>query len=256
MMMIHATKWYPILNTATFIAHHPLTRDQKLTAFSRWACWQVQSRLQRELIVPWIEGKRLAVSRGMTGATGNIYCGLHEFEDMAFLLHFLRPEDSFADVGANIGSYTILASGVRRARTVAFEPDPAAFAALSRNIALNGLESLVESRECALGPRIGKIEFTVGLDTVNRVAINMIVPTQTVAMDTLDHALANERPSLIKLDVEGFESEIIRGATNTLGNPKLKAVITEDWSPSVTDVLQRAGFIEYFYEALTRKLTF
>jgi hypothetical protein len=34
---------------------------------------------------------------GLTGATGNIYCGLHEFEDMAFLLHFLRPRDLSAD---------------------------------------------------------------------------------------------------------------------------------------------------------------
>jgi hypothetical protein len=47
---------------------------------------------------------------GMTGATGNLYVGLHEFEEMAFLLHFLRPGDLFADVGANVGSYTILAA--------------------------------------------------------------------------------------------------------------------------------------------------
>jgi hypothetical protein len=40
----------------------------------------------------------------MTGATQNLYCELHEYNDMAFLLHFLREEDSFADVGANIGS--------------------------------------------------------------------------------------------------------------------------------------------------------
>jgi hypothetical protein len=37
-------------------------------------------------------------------ATGNLYVGLHEFEEMAFLLHFLRRGDLFADVGANVGS--------------------------------------------------------------------------------------------------------------------------------------------------------
>jgi hypothetical protein len=42
--------------------------------------------------------------------SGNIYAGLHEFGDMAFVLHFLRAGDLFADVGANIGSYTVLAS--------------------------------------------------------------------------------------------------------------------------------------------------
>jgi thymidylate synthase len=63
----------------------------------------------------------------MTGATGNIYAGLHEFEDMAFLLHLLRSEDMFADVGSNIGSYTILASGVVGAKSVAFEPVPSTY---------------------------------------------------------------------------------------------------------------------------------
>jgi hypothetical protein len=36
--------------------------------------------------------------------TGNIYCGLHEFADMGFVLHFLRPGDLFVDVGANIAA--------------------------------------------------------------------------------------------------------------------------------------------------------
>ena len=131
-----------ILNLASYIASHPLTRDRKLRAFTRLLRWQVESRLRGEVVVPWVEGTRLAARRGMAGATGNIYCGLHEFEDMAFVLHFLRPGDLFVDIGANIGSYTVLASGVRKARTMAFEPDPLTFEALSRNIALNQLEEL------------------------------------------------------------------------------------------------------------------
>jgi hypothetical protein len=43
------------------------------------------------------QNSKLLVWKGLTGATGNIYCGLHEFEDMAFLLHFLRPRDLSAD---------------------------------------------------------------------------------------------------------------------------------------------------------------
>ena len=58
---------------------------------------------------------------------------------MALLLHFLRPGDLFLDVGANIGSYTILASGVVRATSWAFEPDPQTSRYLRRNVAINGL---------------------------------------------------------------------------------------------------------------------
>ena len=57
----------------------------------------------------------------MTGATGNIYAGLHEFVDMAFCLHLLRSGDLFVDVGANIGSYTVLASKVAGANSVTLE---------------------------------------------------------------------------------------------------------------------------------------
>jgi hypothetical protein len=43
----------------------------------------------------------------MTGATGNVYYGLHEFQDMAFVTHYLREGYLFADIGANIGSYSV-----------------------------------------------------------------------------------------------------------------------------------------------------
>ena len=117
---------------ARFLCNHPLTRDHRAAGFARLFRWQVESRLRREVIVPWVGGVRLAARRGMTGATGNIYAGLHEFADMAFTLHFLRPDDLFLDVGANIGSYTLLASGVCKARTIAFEPDPETMALLRR----------------------------------------------------------------------------------------------------------------------------
>lgn len=216
-----------LLALKDFIASHPLTRDQKLGAFTRVLRWQLQSRLQSQNIVPWIEGTRLVVRRGMTGATGNIYSGLHEFESMAFLLHFLRSDDVFADVGANIGSYSVLASRVRKARSFAFEPDPITFAAPGRNIALNGLTHLVNCRECALGALKGKVNFTMGLDTVNHVAAASDPMVRIVAVDTLDNVVQHAWPNLIKLDVEGFEIEVLRGASMTLARPELLALICE-----------------------------
>jgi FkbM family methyltransferase len=202
----------PIVDVVRFLQAHPLTRTHQLRALARFARWQVQSRLQDEVVVPWVDGCKLAVRRGMRGATGNIYAGLHEFNDMAFVLHFLRPDDLFVDVGANIGSYTILASGVRGARTIAFEPDPVTFAALTRNINLNELDILVEARKEALGATAGTANFTVGLDTINHVLSDASVSSRVVKMQTLDRVLEGRAPVLIKLDVEGFESEVIRGA--------------------------------------------
>jgi len=242
------------VDIARFIATHPLTRDRKLRALARVVHWQIKSRLRSELIVPWIGGMRLAARRGMTGITGNIYAGLHEFNDMAFVAHFLRAGDVFADIGANVGSYTLLASGVCRAQTVAFEPDPGTFAALLRNIAINDLNALVTARNEALGPKPGVAALTLGLDTLNRIVEASAAPTQTVSMETLDRALGTQSPVLLKLDVEGFELSVLRGAERTLADPGLKAIVTEDRSPAVTDLLQRAGFRERRYDPFKRHL--
>ena len=100
-----------LISTARFIIDHPLSRGRKLANLSRFACWQIGARLARgPTVAQFVNSAQLLATPGMAGATGNVYVGLHEFADMSFLLHFLRPNDLFVDVGANIGSYTILAS--------------------------------------------------------------------------------------------------------------------------------------------------
>ena len=110
----------------------------------------------------------------MTGATGNIYTGLHEFTDMMLTLHFLRRGDLFLDIGANVGTYAVLASGVCGADTWAFEPDPGTVSDLKRNLAINGLEELVTVYDIALGASEGEVGFTIGLDTANRVISDQV----------------------------------------------------------------------------------
>ncbi len=153
-----------------FFSTHPLTCDAQLAAWGRFLSWQIRSRLQHEVMVPGVGGQRLAVRRGMTGATGNIYTGLHEFADMMLPLHLLREGDLFFDIGANIGSYTVLASGVCGATTWAFEPDPDTAVFIKRNLHVNHLTDRVKVHELALGDNDGTVSFTRGRDTVNRVA--------------------------------------------------------------------------------------
>ncbi len=126
-----------MLEVMRFLSSHPLTRNSKSQAFRRSVAWQLRSRIRSEIIVPWIGDTKLSVRRRMRGATGNIYAGLHEFIDMIFRLYFLQPDDLFLDIGANVGSYTILASGVCGAETWAFEPDPDSASFLRRNFKMH-----------------------------------------------------------------------------------------------------------------------
>lgn len=218
-----------IFKLLKFISRHPLNRAAPLHAIGRFIRWQVASRLvPGPIYMPFVDGTGLMLRRGMAGATGNWYCGLHDPDEMAFILHALRPDDVFADIGANVGSYTVLAGGVVGATVITAEPLPATFDRLMANIRVNSLEQRVEAHCCGLSDRLGEIEFTVGLDTMNRVASpNESLPTQSVPIVTLDALCGDRRPTVIKIDVEGHEMAVLGGAAEVLASPDVQAVLME-----------------------------
>jgi hypothetical protein len=59
-------------------------------------------------VYPYIGETSFIASPGMAGIVGNIYTGLEDFEEQGFLLHIIRKDDLFVDVGANVGGYTLL----------------------------------------------------------------------------------------------------------------------------------------------------
>jgi FkbM family methyltransferase len=193
------------ISTIKFILNHPLARLNRSAALWRYFRWQVGSRLAPAMLIDFVGDTKMLVSRGMTGATGNIYCGLHEFEDMAFTSHFLRKGDLFVDVGANIGSYSLLAA-TAGADVIAFEPGER-FDDLRRNALINQFD--IDCRKMAVGSESGTMAFTQGRDAMNRFAASGEAST-SVAVTTLDASLDRD-PALIKVDVEGFEGAVLQG---------------------------------------------
>jgi len=245
-----------VKNLHRLFAKHPLSREEPVRAWRRFLDWQIRSRLHKETIFEWIAGQSLLVTRGMTGATGNIYHGLHEFADMMVVLHFLREGDLFLDIGANVGSYSVLASGVCRARTWAFEPDPVTAGYLAHNVKLNCLEKLVEIYQCALGPEEGDIPFTIGLDTENKVASagRGNANVRIVQQKSLDKLIKNEKPTMMKIDVEGYEEAMLAGASEALKIPSLKVIEIETVTLDTENLLTKSGFKRAFYDPFTRVL--
>ena len=75
---------------------HPLAGKHRVRAYINFIWWQVGNIFYPVAKrVAFTDKTYLVAKKGMTGATGNIYMGLHEFQDMGFLLHFLRKEDLF-----------------------------------------------------------------------------------------------------------------------------------------------------------------
>ena len=255
-----------VISLLKFIANHPLNSDHKLRSIIRFAQWQVSSRLAPGAIVyDWVNGSRFLVRNGETGLTGNIYTGLHEFPDMGYLLHVLREDDLFVDVGANVGSYTILACAAKRARGYAFEPVPSTYKRLLENVRLNNIDDRVACLNFGLGREDGVILFTGDMDTVNHAIAegeqheNVVEVTVT----SLDKALSGTAPALMKIDVEGYEILVLEGGQRTLKDKGLHSVIMElngsgsrygfD-EPKILSMMLDHGFKTYSYNPFSRKL--
>jgi len=215
------------------IDQHPLAGRHKLNAYYNFFFWQLRCRINKSAIkVMFTDRTFLMAKKGMEGATGNIYTGLHEFNDMGFLLHFLKPEDLFLDIGANIGSYTVLASGHIGASSITFEPIPSTFNSLKKNIEVNQLQNKVKALQVGVGSENTELTFTTNLDSVNHVSLGKktesAANTVQVKVVKIDEVLKQERfPSMIKIDVEGFETEVLNGMPATLNNESLKAILIE-----------------------------
>ncbi|WP_373515984.1 FkbM family methyltransferase [Persicitalea sp.] len=218
------------LKTIRTILNHPLNKNRKLAALVNFLKRGVAIRIhQHPMIYPFVEGTFLVVEKGMSSAEIQIYTGLYDTSEMLFIMHFLREDDTFVDVGANIGVYTVLASGVAGARSISYEPIPSTFASLARNVNYNSLQTKVELVNCGVGDRADTITFSNSLDAINHVIYeeNFSGSTIDVPVDSLDNLLEGKAANVLKIDVEGYEVNVVNGATQVLENPKLKAILIE-----------------------------
>jgi FkbM family methyltransferase len=244
----------PILgDIARFASFFGSPRNQ--LRFARFAHGELTGVRNPERSSQIVDDFRVAVRNARHGFSITAFMVLYEFHDLALVAHLLRETDTFVDVGANAGIYTVTASGAAGARSIAFEPGRSALGLLRTTVQHNRLEHLVDIREVALGEACRKANLTSELDVQNHVVSEPRPGSVPVDMETMDHALTGVSPTMLKIDVEGYEGQVLRAGRSTLLGPGLQAVITENRSDAVVDILERSGFRECRYDPVERRIS-
>ncbi len=158
----------------------------------------------------------------------------------------IRPGDTVVDIGANIGMTSLCAAALvgPEGRVIAFEPNPAVFERLKDHVELNALTERVDIRNIGLDSAPGELELGVPRHTgmasfaLKSAPDGEELTRHKVLVKVGDDELAGlpEAPTLIKIDVEGFERRVLGGLERTIGRLK-PAVVTE----AHPQLLERAG---------------
>jgi len=164
-----------------------------------------------------------------------------------FYGQFVRPGDVCFDVGANVGNRTKILVSLG-AKVVAVEPQPACMGVLRRAYGGDGRVALVRA---ALGSAPGKMEMMVDdvLPAISSLSQRWVEAVKasgrfshydwdrrvTVDLTTLDQLIVTHgKPSFIKIDVEGFEYEVLKGLSQAV------AVLSFEFTPECFDMTERS----------------
>jgi|ERR1700733_7217752 len=148
--------------------------------------------------------------------------GSYEPEALEAYLKLVKPGMLVFDVGGGFGFYALLAARAG-ANVIAFEPDPKNARSLAEHVTINGLEDRISIVQQAVYSKTGHVTLAVsgGVSTHRNPSVRAVgagtAAELEVACTTLDdYLVSSEGPSLVKIDVEGAESDVLRGADRTI----------------------------------------
>jgi FkbM family methyltransferase len=240
------------------LTNHPAFRRAPALILLRIATWSIRCLLHIGATISLSKWDvRLYLPPQWRGVTKHIYILREDYEpDLAYVRASLSSGQVFVDVGACYGLYTIVA-GTRVERSgcvLAFEPMAGSFAVLQRNIRLNALGNVLPFR-VALSDRAATSYLNhdaPGCDWLGPQGARAVAEqAATIPLDTILEENGIGRVDMIKIDVEGSEELVLRGAVRTLttARPVIIFEVTDWNAPRVGlakkgawDVLETLGY--------------
>jgi len=183
--------------------------------------------------------------------------GVYDLAVTEALFRLVSPGAVVVDAGANIGYMSVLAGMLAGSggRVISFEPHPDLFTILQRNVEAAGRDSNVAKYEiirAAVGdqPGTAQLHLPPGFEMNDGIARidpdagpnGKSVPVQVM---TLDDVLGDSKVDVLKMDVEGYEPQVLRGAMRSLADRRIRHVVFEDLSVQDSEavrILRDAGY--------------
>ncbi len=224
---------YLALRIVRGVWSHPNNRSNRLRAVGRSLSWQVRKRSNPRPTVRTVYGSMHIWMDPRFGSVSNlVYFGdRFDVDEMDFMSRYLRPGDRFLDVGANIGTYSLLAASLIGAggSIDAVEAVPELTDGLRRNVALNQLDGIMRVHQVAVSDHDGELRFRADRDVSSRIA-NTDDPDNAVTIvpcSQLDHLIPPGPIALMKIDVEGAEVSALRGFASHLASANPPVMLME-----------------------------
>ena len=205
-----------------------------------------------------------------SGVSGLFYTGLIEASEIMCAWHLVRQNDIFFDIGANQGSWGLVLCA-KKIYCHEFEPSSETFQSLKKQISFNkDFKDYLLPHKLAVSNKNGTVQFTVGRGPNNHIRSDSSLKTlkssyEKVKVSTLD-SLAEKYgyPNIIKIDTEGFSSEVLEKGIKVLKHKCLKALFIETFRKyairtekfiEMERMLAYYGFSPYFFDISKRTLT-
>lgn len=194
----------------------------------------LKSKTKSGILARNVQGSRMQLHLDDEGISADLALdGIREPMSTKTVKEEVKQGYTVVEIGANIGYYALMESRLvgSKGRIYAIEPSPGNFRNLKKNIELNGYKN-IESFELGIGDKKGTAKIFISphsnLSSLVVQKNKKVIDTVDIKISTLDEFLKGKKsPDFIRMDVEGYEYNIIRGMKNILRSKKPMKIFIE-----------------------------
>lgn len=188
-----------------------------------------------DLFTDKLSGKRFCMKMDNECAKYILANGIFEYPLITWCQQFVKKDSIFLDIGAHMGTYSVILSDHCK-EVHAFEPQTDTYTCLNCSVSANGCKNIT-THNVALGEKEGQLSLnvvspdgggsTLRPDIPGKMSMK-VLGTETVEVKTLD-SFGFTNVGFIKMDVEGSELSVLKGAKETIKNNRFPPFIFEVW---------------------------